>query len=256
MAFCDRSATVPQVAGPCSAGWRAQSASKYSRVSLLMPALSLTAAASVGLGVEVDAGVDVAVGGLPVVAPGVLVLDEPPQAVRARVSVATPSSRTRMGHWWPRVLESELGYLTYAMYEFATWEEMLEDQGFQHLRLGWSFLSVRKEDEGQVLGTVLPVARETADRVALAWEEEADRALTSYCEGKPELYQDIRRLARMGATKHVLEHLRHEVLGRNSSSEQEPHPHSSCAASILEAGQVHPFPRDFEEGMGYKPGRR
>ena len=155
-----------------------------------------------------------------------------------------------------RVLESEFGYLTYAMYEFVTWEEMLEDQGFQHLRLGWSFLSVRKEDEEQVLDTVLPVAQRTADRVALAWEEEADRALTSYCEGKPELYQELRRRARMGATKHVLEHLRHDLLGRNSSSEQEPHPHSSCAASILDTGQVHPFPRDFEERMGYKPGGR
>ena len=102
MSFCTRFATVPQVTGPCSPNWGAQNASKYSRVSLLMPALSLTAAASVGSGVGVDAGVDVAVGGLPVVAPGVLVLDEPPQAVRARVSIATPSSRTRMGHLWPR----------------------------------------------------------------------------------------------------------------------------------------------------------
>ena len=45
---------------------------------------------------------------------------------------------------------------------------MLEDQGFQHLRLRWSFFSVRKENEGQVLGTVLPVGRATADRIALA----------------------------------------------------------------------------------------
>ena len=142
------------------------------------------------------------------------------------------------------------------MYAFAAWEEMLEDQGFQHLRLRWSFFSVRKEDEGQVFGTVLPVARQTADRIALAWEEEADRALMSYCEGKLELCQDIRLLARMGARKHVLEHLRHEPLGRNSSSEREPHPHSHCAASIQETGRVHPFPRDFEEGMGYKPGGR
>ena len=78
----------------------------------------------------------------------------------------------------------------------------------------------------------------------------------TYCEGKPELYQNIRGLARIGATKHVLEHLRHELLGRNSSSEREPHPHSHCAAGILETGQVHPFPRDFEEGTGYKQGGR
>ena len=151
-----------------------------------------------------------------------------------------------------RLLEAEFGYTTYATCEFATWEEMLEDQGFQHLRLRWSFPSVRKEDEGQVLGTALPVAQRTADRMALVWEEETDRALTSYCEGEPELYQDLRCLARMGATKHVLEHLRHELMGRNSSSEQEPHPHSHCAASVLETGKVHPFSRDFEECMGYR----
>ena len=155
-----------------------------------------------------------------------------------------------------RLLEAEFGYMTYATCEFATWEEMLEDQGFQHLRLGWSFFSVRKEDEGQVLGIALPVAQRTADRMALAWEEETGRALTSYCEGKPELYQDLRCLARIGATKHMLEHLRHDLLGRNSSSEREPHPHSHCAASILKTCQVHPFPRDFEEGMGYRPGGR
>ena len=114
------------------------------------------------------------------------------------------------------LLEVESEYMTYATSESTTWEEVLEDPEFQHLRLRWSLLSVRKEDEGQMLGTVLPVARATADRIALAWQEEADRALISYCEGKPELCQDVRRLGRMVATKHVLEHLRHELLGRNS----------------------------------------
>ena len=27
-------------------------------------------------------------------------------------------------------------------------------------------------------------------------------------------------------------------------------------AGMLETGQVHPFSRDFEKGMGYKPGGR
>ena len=155
-----------------------------------------------------------------------------------------------------RVLEGEFGYLAHALAECVTWEEMLEDDEFQHLRLRWNFFRLRKEDEEQVVRTVLPVARETADRLALAWEEQVDRALTSYSEGKPDLYQNIRLLARMGAAKHVLEHLRHELLGRNSSNEREPHPHSHCAASILKTGQVHPFSRDFHEGMGYKPGGR
>ena len=104
-------------------------------------------------------------------------------------------------HEMARTSRVLFGYLTYAMYQFATWEEMLEDQGFQHLRLRWSIFSVRKEDEGQVLATALLVARKTADRIALAWEEEADRKLTSYCEGKPELCQDVRRLVTHGGNE-------------------------------------------------------
>ena len=74
-----------------------------------------------------------------------------------------------------------------------------------------------------------------------------------YLESKPKLRQDIGQLAKALAIKGGLEHLRYELLGRNSFSEQRPHPHSSCAASIVEMGQVQPFPRGFEEGQGYLP---
>ena len=74
-----------------------------------------------------------------------------------------------------------------------------------------------------------------------------------YLESKPELRQDIGQLAKALAIKGVLEHLRYELLGRNSFSEQQPYPHSSCAASIVETGQVQPFPREFEERQGYAP---
>ena len=74
-----------------------------------------------------------------------------------------------------------------------------------------------------------------------------------YLESKPELRQDIGQLAKALAIKGGLEHLRYELLGRNSLSERQPHPHSYCAASIVETGQVQPFPREFEEGQGYVP---
>ena len=86
MLFFIRSAVSLQVAG-CSAGWRAQSASKYSRVSLLIPAVSPTSAASVGVGVVVDAGGDVAVGRMPIVVSGALVLDGVGGAVAVGVGV-------------------------------------------------------------------------------------------------------------------------------------------------------------------------
>ena len=60
-------------------------------------------------------------------------------------------------------------------------------------------------------------------------------------------------MAKALVIKGVMEHLRYELLGRNSFSEQQPHPHSYCAASIVETGQVQSFPSEFEEGLGHVP---
>ena len=152
-----------------------------------------------------------------------------------------------------RTLERELGYLMYAMAEFSTREEMLGDEIFRQIMYGWSLAAVRKEDEEHIQRTILPAAEETANRMALAWERETGELTRPYLYSKPELHQDIRCLTQMLAKKQVLEHLRHELLGRNSFGEQEPHPHGSCAASIVESGRVQSFLREFEEGMGYKP---
>ncbi len=152
-----------------------------------------------------------------------------------------------------RTLEGELGYLLYAMAEFSTREELVEDQVFRQIMYRWNLARMREEDEGHIQRTVLPTAKETADRMALAWERESDELTRQYLESKPGLHQDIRLLARMLPMKQVLEHLRYELFGRNSSSEQTPHPHNDCAASIVETGRVEPFPIDFEEGMGYRP---
>ena len=97
----------------------------------------------------------------------------------------------------------------------------------------------------------MPVAEKAARKIVLAWEEEAEALMRPYLESKPGFRRDIDQLAMALTVKGALEHLRYELLGRNSFSEQQPHPHSSCAASILETGQVQPFPREFEEGQGY-----
>ncbi len=152
-----------------------------------------------------------------------------------------------------QTLEGELGYLMHALGEFGSRYEMVEDQGFRLIISRLGLLQMRREDEGEVQGTVMPVAETAARKIVLAWEEEAEVLLTPYFESKQELCQDIGQLAMALAVKGVLEHLRYELLGRNSFSEQQPHPHSSCAASIVETGQVQPFPMEFEEGQGYTP---
>ena len=130
---------------------------------------------------------------------------------------------------------------------------MLEDQVCQLIMSRLSLFRMRRQDEADVQGAVLPVADKTANKIVLAWEEEAEVLMRPYLESKPELRQDIGQLAKALAIKGALEHLRYELLGRNSFSEQQPHPHSHCAASIVETGQVQPFPREFEEGQGYIP---
>ena len=152
-----------------------------------------------------------------------------------------------------RGLERELGYLLYATVEFNNREEMLDDQTLRLIMSGWSLARVREEDKKHILQTILPVVEKTANRMALAWERETEELARPYLEVKPELCQDVRDLVQILARKKFLEHMRYEFLGRNSSTEQQPHPHSSCAASIVETGRVELFLREFEEGMGYRP---
>ena len=137
-----------------------------------------------------------------------------------------------------RTLERELGYLLYAMSAFSTREEVLGDEIFRQIMYGWNLARVRKEDQEHIERTILPAAEETANTMALAWERETDELARPHLESKLEFDQDIRRLAQILAKKQILEHLRYELLGRNSFSEREPHPHSHCAASIVETGRV------------------
>ena len=152
-----------------------------------------------------------------------------------------------------RTLEGELGYLLYAMGEFNTLEEILEDQVFRQIIFRWSLVRARKDDEEPIRQIILPAADQTASSIVLAWEKEACGLGRPYFETKPELHQVIRWLARALARKHVLEHLRYEYFGRNTFARLEPHPHSLCAVSIRESGRVRSFSLEFEEGMGYKP---
>ena len=152
-----------------------------------------------------------------------------------------------------QTLEGECGYLMHALADFGSQQEMLEDLGCRLIVSRLGLLRMRLEDEGEVQGTVMPVAEKAARSIVLAWEEEADALIRPYLASKPGFRRDIGQLALALAVKGVLEHLRYELIGRNSFSEQQPHPHSSCAASIVETGQVQPFPREFEEGQGYAP---
>ena len=150
-------------------------------------------------------------------------------------------------------LEGEFGYLLHAAAVFGNRYEMVEDPVCQLITFRLSFVRMRGEDEGDVLRTVLPTVQATTNKIVLAWEEEAEALTKPYLETKPKLLQDIGHMAKALVIKGVMEHLRYELLGRNSFSEQQPHPHSYCAASIVETGQVQSFQSEFEGGLGYAP---
>ena len=63
-----------------------------------------------------------------------------------------------------RSLEGELGYLLYAIAEFSSVEEMLEDRQFQQIVFRWRFVRMRKEDEEQVKWAILPAVIQPANR--------------------------------------------------------------------------------------------
>ena len=114
---------------------------------------------------------------------------------------------------------------------------------------------MRKEDEEQVKWAILPAVIQPANRIVQDWASEADELLRPFLGSKPNLYQVITRLARALTMKQVLEHLRFELLGRNTFGEQEPHPHIHCLATVRETGRQQPFFSEFEEGLGYRPSR-
>ena len=150
-------------------------------------------------------------------------------------------------------LQSELGYLLYAVANFNTWKELLEDRTFRVNMRSHGLFRMRKEDEKQIRRNIWPLANRSSDRIILAWQNESDGLMKPQLETKPELYHAIKSLARALTFKRVLEHLRFELLGRNSFVEQEPHPHSGCAASIIETGRVQSQASEIQEGMGYRP---
>ena len=94
--------------------------------------------------------------------------DEQVQTLRGhnKDCINTKSELTRTS----RTLEGELGYLLYAMAEFSTREEMLEDQIFRQLLFRWNLVRVRKEDEEHIRRTILPAADQTANRIEVAPE--------------------------------------------------------------------------------------
>ena len=132
------------------------------------------------------------------------------QALREHIREC-PNSKSELTRK-SRTIESDFAYLLYALGTFQDREEMLDDQGFRLVMMRWDMVRVKPKDKEHLIRTVLPAADETAERMALAWEREADALARPYLETRPGLYEDIRFLARTVSKKHIFEHLRYEFL--------------------------------------------
>ena len=152
-----------------------------------------------------------------------------------------------------RTVESRLAYALHALTEFSTFEELLGDDLFQQIMSYWGVARLTKVDREPLERIVLPATETTANSIVAAWDEESDELTRPSSESNPDLYEAMRFLAQALVKEQAFEHLSYELLGRNSFTKQEPHPHHGCAASIVETGRVEPFSEDFEEGMGYRP---
>ena len=67
-----------------------------------------------------------------------------------------------------QTLEGEFGYLLHAAAVFGNWYEMVEDPVCLLITSRLSFVRMRREDEGDVLRTVLPTVQATTNKIVLA----------------------------------------------------------------------------------------
>ena len=157
-----------------------------------------------------------------------------------------------------RVLERDLAYLLHALAEVGTRDEMLKDKMAQLIVSRWSTVrSWKGKDDTNTLESIVVAAAGIASRLAETWAKEANDLLGAQVEAKRGFYDDVWWFAEMLARKDIFEHMRFELLGRNTWTDEWPHPHDGCADGIMRTGQVETCPqRMFEVGKGYLPTTR
>ena len=161
------------------------------------------------------------------------------------------------------LIERVLGGAAYAVFRGAGCDEALGQLWAQGIRWSFGFLERFPDEEDKYLERASGIARSLADDLLARWLD----LLTNVVERESLPHWSdpdplIARVAGIGVTIHLVELFRFEARGKNSSSQEWPHPHADCIEQIRETGlwEAQPRPSAFEEGRGYRsqddPARR
>ena len=143
------------------------------------------------------------------------------------------------------ILEREIGYFLYEMRQDRTLRETLEKRPYwMRLRR----VRIRENDRDRVAG-LIPLVEQAGNEVYEMISGESDSILGREYPAQ----EEVRALLRAQTEDIILDHLRYELTGRNSSEEIWPHPHSRCLENILMNGQAWQGFTLQEEGQGLRP---
>ena len=161
------------------------------------------------------------------------------------------SSQTEMVkaiHW----AEAIIAYFTHKRSQYQNPEQAMQEEEFQALWHITFFGRITQGNGETIENTLLPLATEAATAITERLQEEWRNTKEGYAPDTRDIDRFATNTARLCLTRTILEHLRHEMLGENSTHRGPP-PHSGCLQDIIRTGRVIRFSNGFKEGIGYQP---
>ena len=137
-----------------------------------------------------------------------------------------------------------LAYTLHAMTQYHSMKEMEDDKAFQILPSPYRMFDGpwrMTESDTKQAERIKNLIQTTCENMITETQKAAQdftNNLYGFC--KPEIHHKIWEIGSIFIRAEVVEHLRYEFTGRNSSIQSEP-PHLSCVQSIFETGRANPF---------------
>ena len=154
------------------------------------------------------------------------------------------------------LVERTLGGATYAAVNNYSEGEVIEQMWFQAVRHSWNRPEVAPiEDVLQVVNPTFPALRKINARLVNLWNSLIDQVSGGrIIPAELATAQPIFVVADVEVAWQLMEQLRFDLTGANSSHSHRPHPHADCIRTIRATGNWEPLDPSspFEPGYGYK----
>ena len=149
---------------------------------------------------------------------------------------------------YARGLEMTLAHTLHAMTQYNTMEELTEGPAFRRFSSPYEMFEgpwrMTKWDVEQT-EKLTDIIQTTCEKMITAAHQAAQEFTNSlYDPQKPNIHQQIWEISSIFIQVQVIEHMRYEFTGRNSSEQMSPAPHADCIQNILETDKANPCP-DF-----------